>query len=546
MKHYDIKIEIISPVHIGVDTAKIWKEGIDYIVKDNQVIRIDTRSIINSIDTTQLTNSIAQGKSIENLISDNIESFCLNKYAKPAGKTNFRQILPCVLNTLTGKPIIPGSSLKGAIRSVYYKKLKEGLPAPNQVDGLLKKHGSAIQLADAEFNTSCIVSTNIFNFKRQDSPHKEWKNGIGLAYESLKVGDIGYGSIVLKDEEHNGSITDLFTDINRHTYHHLEKECEFFQHDYSNKPEEITNEAVRIKDLAYEGLNTGRFCILRLACGSGFHAITGDHKFGSTPYYSEPLNMKKNRGNNVKPISRKIAEWHDNTGEHFCPMGFIKISLADEKDIKAFNTTREENFKKRTDRIMKERSLKLEIQQKREKERAIKTEYKKLVQDAKALSDNNEYETAKELLTRASALCPTLSDHVEILKNIGTILNSQAVLKEIEKRKATEQKEREDRLGRGIEFLNERYDNGEYKVSDFKGLKNRINNWMKQSGSTSIPQNQYDILKSSVLRIYSATKPRDRKKDWSDAGSGVFKEIAAWTDSETANCIFQAIQETND
>ena len=132
---------------------------------------------------------------------------------------------------------------------------------------------------------------------------------------------------------------------------------------------------------------------------------------------------------------------------------------------------------------------------------------------------------------------------------IGTIkieeeLNKQAL---IEKVRIREKQEKEEEIQRrklqiegGLSFLRERFPNGKFKVSDFKGLRNRIDAWLKKANLLILPQDQYNILVESLERIYTTLKPKE-KKEWTAKGFGIWKDVARWTGEEYANKIFDEI-----
>lgn len=583
-KVYNIKIDILSPVHIGVDSSRWWKKGLDYIFDGDKVRLIDINRILKSgnVRIDQISALMANGNAddISDWIRNNLKDYSGQVLSSPIPHPKFEEIRTQIKNPLSGKPIIPGSSLKGAASSAIFSYLMnfskpettaaniQRWKNPRRHDGdsfqsRVEKNfgkiddGSSVMrfigFSDIEFESSFLINSKIYNLHHINNANKSfiggWKHkrntdsafdnkGFNTVYEALAPGSTAYGHLYIRSglfdaytQNHPSNhrfkalikedlAEGLFKIINENTKGHLEKEIFFFKSYPEGKYSDII--IAQLESVLKKIKDDNTSCILKIAAGTGFHSITGDWMFDD---YSIDFIDSGNRNRGQKDHkdsakSRKIAIWN----KMFSPMGFIEITLT--------STLKQE-----------ERQKKLIIE---EEKKMAKAKYEELIDKSNLLILKNEYENARELLLQAAELCPDMTKHTENLKEIESYLKAQVTLEDAKKRREQEQREREKKLEQGIEFLNERYDNGEYKVKDYKGLKNRINNWMKQSGSTSIPQNQYDILKSSVLRIYSATKPRDRKKDWSDAGSGVFKEIAAWTDSETANCIFQAIQETND
>ena len=126
----DIEIKVLSPLHIGC--GKELKYGLDFLVKGNAVSIIDYHNLYDNLlkksnDATALSNELAK-----TIISrDNLSSFCENHFSK--GDTSIfkkkkytiqnisvtPETIKCLYcNPLSNLPTIPGSSVKGAIRSI--------------------------------------------------------------------------------------------------------------------------------------------------------------------------------------------------------------------------------------------------------------------------------------------------------------------------------------------------------------------------------------------------------------------------------------------
>jgi len=90
---------------------------------------------------------------------------------------------------------------------------------------------------------------------------------------------------------------------------------------------------------------------------------------------------------------------------------------------------------------------------------------------------------------------------------------------EEEARKKAEQealaaKRREERLNAGLSFLEEKNEKGEYKVTDFKGVRNRVKQWLKQKGIEVLPKEETQIFKDTLERIKAGGKKA--MKEWND------------------------------
>lgn len=132
IRGYKVKYKILTPVHIGTGEEL---SPFDYVIADNMFHRIFTDELISSLNEEQLrrfynyiqTNNIT---SLRNLIVENFKPEKFSKYAVkvlPSIESKYRNNLNNINNQLlvspfirtpdSFKPYIPGSSIKGAIRT---------------------------------------------------------------------------------------------------------------------------------------------------------------------------------------------------------------------------------------------------------------------------------------------------------------------------------------------------------------------------------------------------------------------------------------------
>jgi len=96
----------------------------------------------------------------------------------------------------------------------------------------------------------------------------------------------------------------------------------------------------------------------------------------------------------------------------------------------------------------------------------------------------------------------------------------------------------------GITFLDEKFENGNYKVNDFNGAKKRINDWMKKSGASMIRDDQHDVFAYSMTRIFLKLKERDKRNWYNFTDNTVWGEIRKWIGEEKAKGLFEKIINT--
>lgn len=567
---YNIKVEILTPVNIGAGIEKDWIKGLDYIEKDGFIYKLSLHKMLQSgIDIEQLTDCLQEKNESKllQLVRNRLDSVSEKKIKSPVNSNN--DIKAFVCNELSECPIIPGSSLKGAIRSILYNYLLAGKEASEaQIFGSSKKGDEFmrfIKFTDIEFLETGLVNTKIFNLR---SEHNKllggWKQkansttdkfnpiGFNTIYEVLLPGQNAYGSLMLSEKLFNlygergqplgdakkiiltNNYHELFSIINKHTQSYLQKEFAFFkQYEAKYSDSIIDNIEYLLQQIRNANENE---CILKMAAGSGFHIITGDWKFDDYSITDIKLDRGKNRGfYKGKPSSksRKIALWNNG----FQLMGFIKLCIVTEEEA-ALKSAQQREIQQQ--RLFAKRES---IRKKQEQLQQIE-KYRTLMCQASAFFKQGDYSSAQHLLEEAETLPVDRNDHIELQHKVEEELNKQELIEKARIRekqeKEAEAQRRKSQIEGGLSFLREKFPNGKYKVLDFKGLRNRVDQWMKKAELSILPQDQYNILIESLNRIYATLKPKE-KKDWAAKGLGIWKDVARWTGEEYANKVFDEI-----
>jgi CRISPR/Cas system CSM-associated protein Csm5 (group 7 of RAMP superfamily) len=374
-----IKIDVITPVHIGAGAEKKWIKDIDYFFDQGKIKIFDIISLLKDKDDDYLSKvveAISERKlfSDTTLISKNqIKPFIEYKYNREPD-----EIFTHIRNGL-GKIYIPGSSLKGAIRSallgyLYFKdqnirKIGRNPKIDDVIFGNFKNSVMRfIQVTDAEFsnNSTSLFNTKIYSLGKSSNNKFEgqWKhdrenekgdrkkfstNGFVNTYECLNIGAISASRIViteniikLLDSENKPKNTDeiiirnntkpvkeILKMINEQTKNYLEKEIKYFEYHEGDKSEIIIEELTNLLNETNKCKDNA--CILHLGSGSGFHGITGDWQFEN-----HIINGIRNggrgqiNGRDAAKTRRLIFEKQSDDFV-FYPMGFVKLSII-EKD----------------------------------------------------------------------------------------------------------------------------------------------------------------------------------------------------------------------
>ena len=384
---YTVTLKVLTPLFIGQGIEKDWVKGIDYIDKDNTLYHLDLSKMRKaSIDMNQLSLLFIKQdtEGVRKLIGD-----------KLADVSDFQLSLPCTSsnpirtffrNQYTQCPTIPGSSLKGAIRSILFTNIRDTKEKKNEaVFGKLKNGGDFMRFirvgdfAFPETGSTQLTNTKIYNlhrdnneqpwlggWKNKKNTNKEFKDkDFNTICECISYASEATGTILLSPTLFNAllkynteleqkykdgkvdqkyyernridiphedakkrlleeDIKDLCDIINRHTMNYLTKELAFFEKFIDGTHADTIKEAIDTLLHMFASLQPNE-CILKLGAGSGFHSITGDWQFDA--FVSGELRRDKDHPNNL-PKSRKIAIIQKGEKCSFELMGFIKLTFA--------------------------------------------------------------------------------------------------------------------------------------------------------------------------------------------------------------------------
>ncbi len=379
-KKYYLNIEVLTPLNIGVGAENDWVENVDFVINGKILYKFNLRALMSDfgkvISDKVGTKGMLSAIGINNLTNPKYAKlFKLpldvdGKVAMQPNNQNSNPIKAFIKNNLSGKPIIAGSSLKGAIRSVLFDYFQVKRQGEDAVFGSAKKGDDFmrfVKVTDAEFEKTSLVNTKIFNLSSENRRDWEggWKHkggkfsetdqkfkstGFNTIYECIEPQQCGFAAIMLSPLAYNNygktnqhiadndkepivtkNISFLFDIINKHTKNYLQKEKKFFQTyneaEYADEIEESIDDLLRLIP------SDGKSCILKMSAGSGFHSITGDWQFNDYSINGLDTSRSVSRGlfNNRKSAkSRKLAD----TDDGLKLMGFVKLSLIDEDEYK--------------------------------------------------------------------------------------------------------------------------------------------------------------------------------------------------------------------
>lgn len=373
-KRYYVEMEVLTPLAAGAGNESDLICGVDYIQKNGKVYVIDMEKAYRcGADMNKLASAFANAdqNAIERIIGNNLERVSVRIFNSPCLTTN--AIKSFMRTKLIDKPVVPGSSIKGAIRSALFNQLhghkrpgedrEKGEDINSKVFGSMDD-GSVftrfIHVGDIVMPETCLVNTKIFNL-RQDYRDKEWyggwkhgmnrttddyrPTGFNTLYECVAPSSKGIGIIdmmghdfetlcnsrveqshkAIKEKIMENGITLLFKMINDTTFNYIQNELDFLEKYQADRSVEIEDKLGAILDRIPEGPSD--YCIMKMSAGTGFHSITGDWQYED--YIDDPGTDKAGK---KKYKSRKIADYNG----RLTMMGFVKLRLIEQDGKQAY------------------------------------------------------------------------------------------------------------------------------------------------------------------------------------------------------------------
>jgi len=313
-------IEILTPVHIGSGVK--LTEGIDFVKTEHTVQIIPQSELMEYLKNNP--------DELDRFIEGNYSLNSLHR--TPKGRTfninigRAREIIQFERNGF-GKPYIPGSSLKGSLRTVILKTAFDRLN-DSQKQALLKKVNGrrewasepivkdifgndsnhnlmrVLEIFDAEFEDVNLEKVLILSLTNEEGTSYGWKlmikppinvnnpeEATWIFVEALPIGSKGYSSISLSNFLLNNqiarnelkfnepSLSDLRTlasTINEYSRNKLELEKQFFEK--LSKPKKLSDLINNIDGLLKQlkDLTQDEF-IMRISWGVGWKGMTGDY-----------------------------------------------------------------------------------------------------------------------------------------------------------------------------------------------------------------------------------------------------------------------------
>lgn len=369
----EIKIEILSPVHIG--SGNMLQNNTDFVTTNNGVddyIRVvDDRKVLELIGVEHLDDwmlSIERKDNTKEFVKRFAPNSKVADYSKrrlidySSGVNKQDTLKECIHNGF-GLPYIPGSSIKGAIRTAILSslvrdvefresKIKSGrsdrngnplLNGSKVEQELFGKDPNSdifrfIHVGDAYFEKDSEIALRVvnINIRKGDSLQDNSKpqlieainNGSSSSFQ-MKIANEYYNwvksifpSVGTLREEIN-SLPSLFILINAHTKKLVTSELEFWREIDKTGADEYIDNLEKIHS-EITSCQNGKECVLRIGHASGWRFITGGWTEELDNFNDVVIPAARPRNFNYTeysfPKSRRTDEESD-------VLGFVKLKI---------------------------------------------------------------------------------------------------------------------------------------------------------------------------------------------------------------------------
>lgn len=362
-----VKIETITPVHIG--SGNVLQNETDFIVtkegRDNFIHIIDERKILEIIGEEHLYNwllSIENKESTLDLVKRyastvEVQDFSRQKITCFAYNIRSEDTVKEIIHNGLGLPYIPGSSIKGAIRTAILSSLIERV---NNKENKIKFGNRIkadrieqelfgidpnsdifrfIRVGDAYFESDCVIAIRLQNLNIRDRYDDLWDTSKPQLVEAIGVGEESYLNIKLATDYYNcvkpqydklgefpyeiQSLPSLFKLINEHTKKLLNDEVSFWSNQDKSGAAVYLEILQEILDEIDSSLNS-KSCILRVGHASGWRFITGAWSEQLDNFHTDVVGAARPNNYHYQeydfPKSRRIDEDSE-------ILGFVKLTI---------------------------------------------------------------------------------------------------------------------------------------------------------------------------------------------------------------------------
>ena len=357
MNNYKVKIYPLTPVHIGSDDVLV--KGIDFIEHKGDIYILDINKIgkkLGDKNIPKLTKAILND-TLKQLFEDfDIKVKSVSKRIIDNWGCRFQardNKLRAMMTDAMGRPYIPGSSIKGALRTAVLATLaredknQQKLNNENIASIEKSKFGNIqsdwwrfVHVGDAVFKKSDLMADTIIRMTRDRKTDSVDHNNVKQFVEALNNDNETESSFTLGIDldgykrakeffspmppmpSRVQAIEDLCKLVNVHTRCLLQEENDLWEnvdgsHNYISQ---INDQIAAIDECGSHS------CVLRLGFGSGWRFITGAWSEGFKYPQDQPARMGSKPGDPIRPpITRSVDDEQDG-GEYVDNiLGFVKL-----------------------------------------------------------------------------------------------------------------------------------------------------------------------------------------------------------------------------
>lgn len=393
MKTFDtvaLYLTPLTPIHIG---CGMDFEPTNYVIDDGILFHFDpARAVLSDKDRAALMSALGKGGTesllrVQKFFHDRRQTYagashhCVavaggvaEQYRQRIGQiaqfeanggrvTNQLEIERTAHHPHTGTPYIPGSSLKGAMRTAWLDQLNNGRSKPAEEKGAqdVEKrllggsfHSDPFRLVRLADSTGEGVAGMVYfstNHKKQVVHDKNGQlvvaKGPSARRESIVAGQyramrgeirfdmlpgMGMSEKTPKPDRRISGFTDLARACNRYYRPRLERECELLDSRRFVNPDWLTSLKALLQSIKPQ-LENGELMLLRVGRHSGAESVTLDGireikimtGKGNRPQYS-----------NVGAKTLWLAAERENDRSDLLPFGWLLIEHSDTQDHPAF------------------------------------------------------------------------------------------------------------------------------------------------------------------------------------------------------------------
>ncbi len=368
----NVKIETLVPVHIG--SGNMLQNNTDFIVSgkgDDKFIHIiDERKILELIGEEHVDNwllSIEKKEPTLDLVkrfapSSNIEEFSKQRITCFASNIKPSDTLKEIVHNGTGLPYIPGSSIKGAIRTAILGSLSGVI---DQKEEKISNRGRVkadkiekelfgndpnsdifrfIRVGDAYFGNDSVVALRLINLNIRNRLDNLWDSSKPQIIQAIAPEEESLTRINIAEEYYNWvkmhwpeqlsnplvtlpseirTLSSLFMLINEHTRQLIEEDIDFWRDVDKTGSEDYIDVMQGILD-EVSGCAKGKSCVLRIGHASGWRFITGAWTESLDNFETVVINATRPNNRNYSeydfPKTRRLVEDSD-------VLGFVKLTI---------------------------------------------------------------------------------------------------------------------------------------------------------------------------------------------------------------------------